>query len=328
MPKRLIDGDALWTSNKVSKLETKYIPEYSWLLPLAEANGCFECDARQIWAKCYAMLRPGWTQEDVEDLLDAFETAKLLFKFQHDRKQMGFWVGMEKSGRLPSPSDRVKYRGKGKGIVPADELAKFLGEEVPIISEQYREVIGILSSRGYGDGVGRGVGVGIGIGVGDGAEQDPTPTPFGNSSSNSPTQEPTPTQNTGTSPLDLARYFRDLLKNNPHASAVPSNWEDLFVVDVKDLLTRHTPETVRTMMDLSQTKENQKWYVRTQKLIKNETILSDQAKRVSKRGSTLPPGSGTPPALEYNKSKYAPSPEKVASRQRAMLEDAAELEEL
>jgi hypothetical protein len=39
MPKRVIDGDSLWVSEKLTTVPEKYRVEYAWILPLAQANG-------------------------------------------------------------------------------------------------------------------------------------------------------------------------------------------------------------------------------------------------------------------------------------------------
>jgi hypothetical protein len=51
-------------------------------------------------AYCYAYNRPDRKPEDVATILDAFEQAKLLFLWTVDGKTWGYWVGIEKEGRL------------------------------------------------------------------------------------------------------------------------------------------------------------------------------------------------------------------------------------
>lgn len=108
MPKRLVDGDALWRSDKLFKVEpTAFRAEYANLLPLALDDGTFECDARRIWAEVYAYNRPDVTLETVEQILQEFERVGLLVRRQND-KWWGYWTGIEKQGRLPPPSQRYK----------------------------------------------------------------------------------------------------------------------------------------------------------------------------------------------------------------------------
>ena len=43
MPKRVVDGEAVWTSRKLKMIEPEWVRgEYTNLLPLALANGVFE----------------------------------------------------------------------------------------------------------------------------------------------------------------------------------------------------------------------------------------------------------------------------------------------
>ncbi len=58
MPKRIIDGDAMWRSDKIAAIEEDWMrAEFAWLLANALANGSFECNPRLIWSRCYAYTR-------------------------------------------------------------------------------------------------------------------------------------------------------------------------------------------------------------------------------------------------------------------------------
>ncbi len=89
MPKRVVDGDALWVSEKLESVEEKFRAEFAWILPLAQNNGCFESTAMVVWRTAYAALRDAWSKKDVADMLDAFEAAKMLFRFKVDGKEYG-----------------------------------------------------------------------------------------------------------------------------------------------------------------------------------------------------------------------------------------------
>ena len=172
MPKRVIDGDSLWVSEKLTNVPEKYRAEYAWILPLAQANGCFECSPMLVWRTCYSALRPEWMTPDVAAMLDAFEAAKMIFRFQRDGKTYGFFVGIQKEGRLPKPSDRVKSAKQWQsGMVPAKELAAFLGLASKKIEEDYRDEVATnsrLARRKVADKSPTGNGVGVGSGVGTG----------------------------------------------------------------------------------------------------------------------------------------------------------------
>lgn len=182
MPKRIIDGDALWISEKLSKVPAKYRPEYSWLLPLAHGNGCFEASVMEIWRTCYSALRDDWTQADVGAMLDAFDQAKMLFRWQVSGKTFGFFVGSQKEGRLPSPSDRLKQAKQWQfGMLPLKELSVFMGISKAECARLFGDLIESKSrvtpktvesksptGNGIGDGTGRGDGDGYGVGKGMG----------------------------------------------------------------------------------------------------------------------------------------------------------------
>jgi hypothetical protein len=166
MPKRIIDGEGIWKSDKIAAIEPpRYRAEYANLLPLAMANGSFECNARSIWATCYGYNRPDVTPEDVVAILDEFERVKLLFRWAVAGKAWGFWVGIDKPGRLPSEARQRERHEKTGEIVPQDKLHDFLGKPTGSQLEAIGKPIGSL---GLGFGVGSGVGPGSGLGNGSG----------------------------------------------------------------------------------------------------------------------------------------------------------------
>jgi hypothetical protein len=125
MPKRMVDGEALWLSNKLLQVPEHYRAEYANLIPLALANGTFECDARKIWSRVYVYNRPSLKLESVEEILNSFERAKMLFRWQvADGSTWGYWVGIDKPGRLPKGTD-CKNAAKGQPV-PADQLQEFI----------------------------------------------------------------------------------------------------------------------------------------------------------------------------------------------------------
>jgi hypothetical protein len=122
MPKRIIDGEALWTSIKLNTLEPQaYRSEYANLLPLALANGVFEADPDLVWSRVYAFNRPDVTPELAAAILDSFEAAKMLFRWQEqDGKVWGYWIGIDKIGRLPTAA-RLNKRHERIGPEPPQE---------------------------------------------------------------------------------------------------------------------------------------------------------------------------------------------------------------
>lgn len=160
MPKRIVDGDALWKSDKLSQLPNDVKAEYANLIPLALANGSFECNPRLVWSKVYAYNRPEVTLEMTERILLELERVKLLFRWTDDPsgKIWGFWVGIDKPGRLPGDSRRGTNEKVGMAV-PGDELSKFLGingfQKLPDGNEK---LLGLGSGLGFGLGSGLGSG--------------------------------------------------------------------------------------------------------------------------------------------------------------------------
>lgn len=109
--RRVIDS-ALWGSHKLKKVPREYQAEYANLLPLADANGVFLYDVETIQHKVFGFNRPHITPRMVADMLRCFEVAGMLVRFaseeDYDNNRIyGYFVGMEKPGRLP---DRKKVK--------------------------------------------------------------------------------------------------------------------------------------------------------------------------------------------------------------------------
>ena len=100
MPARIVDGDALWRSDKLAQVTpAPFRAEYANMIPLAQADGTFECNPRRVWADVYSYNRPDITVEMVDEILKEFERVNLLKRSTRKGKDWGFWVGIE--SRLP-----------------------------------------------------------------------------------------------------------------------------------------------------------------------------------------------------------------------------------
>ena len=181
MPKRIVDGDALWTSNKLRQVRREFQAEYANLIPLALANGTFECDARLIWRAVYSYNRDHITIETVAAILQEFEDCLMLYRWQaDDGKVYGYWIGIDATGRLPGPS-RNSHDKRGPEV-PRNALAQWLDsrkggtncERKVMESINFRaatngqptEMDGqpteIYGTLGSGSGLGKGKGEGVG----------------------------------------------------------------------------------------------------------------------------------------------------------------------
>lgn len=136
MPKRLVDGEALWRSDKLAQVQPlEFRAEYANLIPLAKADGSFEASPRRVWSDVYSYNRPDITVDLVEEILDAFEKVGMISrKSDENGKVWGKFIGIE--ARLPSESTKDRY-SKGKAILFNDTTESRLDhEEVMIESRQ------------------------------------------------------------------------------------------------------------------------------------------------------------------------------------------------
>ena len=101
MNKRILDGAALWKSDKLARIQPEWMrSEYANWIPLALANGTFEADTRRIWAEVYSYNRPDIALEDTEEIKREFCRVGLLFLWPDDvsGKIWAYFVGIEKPG--------------------------------------------------------------------------------------------------------------------------------------------------------------------------------------------------------------------------------------
>ena len=201
MPKRVIDGEALWRSDKLAQVEPpKFRAEYANLVPLALANGTFEATARRVWSSVYSFNRPDVpTAELVEQLLDELERVKLLFRWTDPPtgKVWGFWVGIDKPGRLPGRSRRGRNEAVGLDP-PPDELRKFLDS-----NGIHRALNGSKKLLGFG------------FGLGSGSGSNPTSEPDGSDRQQTPSSKKNPAEPSREA-LRLAALLRqEICRNKP-----------------------------------------------------------------------------------------------------------------
>lgn len=154
MPKRIIDGEGVWRSEKLLEVSAQYRAEFANLIPLALANGAFELGAsRSIWGRrihsiVYSFNRPDVTPEMVDAILGEFYRAKLLFVWADvTGKYWGYWVGIDKPGRLPSASRQDKKHEATGAEPPADELQKYLESTPETLASQWPTIGQPMASK-------------------------------------------------------------------------------------------------------------------------------------------------------------------------------------
>ncbi len=127
MPKRVIDFDALWGSDKLASCAAWAQAEYAWLYGLADASGCFELtNLRVIWGRV-AAVRGNLTIERLEQVFVEFQEKGLLFAWEHEGKRYGHWTGSDVPGRLPAPSWRARLEHFAPPV-PKQRLEEYLGK--------------------------------------------------------------------------------------------------------------------------------------------------------------------------------------------------------
>ena len=126
MPKRVLDFDAMWGSDKLAACAAWAQAEYAWLYGLADASGCFELtNLRVIWGRV-AAIRGNLTIERLEQVFAEFQDKGLLFVWEHEGKRYAHWTGSDVPGRLPPPSWRMRLE-RFATPVPKHRLAEYMG---------------------------------------------------------------------------------------------------------------------------------------------------------------------------------------------------------
>jgi hypothetical protein len=125
MPKRVIDFDAIWASDKLAHCASWARAEYTWIYGLADSNGSFELtNLRVIFGRAYA-IREDVTIQHLSRALEEFAGKGLLFVWEENGKKYGHWTGSDVPGRLPPPSWRARLERLAPPV-PQAALANYL----------------------------------------------------------------------------------------------------------------------------------------------------------------------------------------------------------
>jgi hypothetical protein len=157
MPKRVVDGEGVWGSDRLRKVFPSRIrAEYTNLIPLALANGVFEANPVKVWSKVYSYNRPDIKKRKVAGILNAFERAGMLFRWKNgDGKVWGYWIRIEKSGRLPGKSRWGRNESIGP-FPPLEKLRKFLDSKCIPWDTSLDSISCLGSGSGFCSGSGTG----------------------------------------------------------------------------------------------------------------------------------------------------------------------------
>ena len=125
MPKRVIDFDAVWASDKLANCAPWARAEYTWIYGLADSNGSFELtNLRVIFGRAYA-IRDDVTIQHLSRAFEEFRGKGLLFVWEENGKKYGHWTGSDVPGRLPPPSWRARLERLAPPV-PEAALAHYL----------------------------------------------------------------------------------------------------------------------------------------------------------------------------------------------------------
>ena len=125
MPKRVLDFDAIWASDKLASCAAWARAEYAWMYGLADCNGSFELtNPRVIFGRVYA-IREDISLDHVIRVLEEFHAKGLLFRWEENGKRYGHWTGSDVPGRLPPPSWRARLERLAPAV-PRAALAEYL----------------------------------------------------------------------------------------------------------------------------------------------------------------------------------------------------------
>lgn len=158
MPARMIDFEALWTSDRLASCNESTRVEYTWVYGLADPNGSFELSLRAIWSKV-SPIRPDLTQDRLREIFSEFEVKGLLFTWTDPAtgKQYGHWTNSDRPGRLPPASERHRYK-KFAPAVPKPQLVEYEAKfRIVTESRLSHDDLTIPSPSGLGVGVGKGL---------------------------------------------------------------------------------------------------------------------------------------------------------------------------
>jgi hypothetical protein len=247
MPRRIVDGEAIWLSDKIGLVEPpQYRAEFATLVPLMNGYGTFECSAKVIWAKVYTCNRPDITLAEVAKILDEYQRVGLLFRWEENGKVYGHWVGSLKPGRLPARSERTTKEKRICEKIPTEALAEFMGVKPDFLyKSELADVLTPLKSTlrvaaeyppssqglGIGDGNVRGNGYGYGVGVGSGNGSDrstiqPSPAHEESVTDKSKTSNPEPELEVEIE--DAIKGMVDSYPREPKHSAMKKEWVKTF----------------------------------------------------------------------------------------------------
>lgn len=156
MPKRVVDGEAIWSSRKLKSVPEDYRLHYANWIPMADVDGVFEADPDIIWSRVYAFLCPNISANFVNGILASFIDSGLVRVWKTDNKMLGYFIGIEKPGRLPSEEHKRRY--KDRSPIASDKADNLVsGKDLA----PCREIPGNSGNMPEGFGLGFGVGLGM-----------------------------------------------------------------------------------------------------------------------------------------------------------------------
>ncbi len=227
MNKRILDGGALWKSDKIALIKPEWMrAEYANWIPLALANGVFESDTRRIWATIYSYNRPNISFEDADRIKREFCRVGLLFLWPDEPtgKSWGYFTGIEKQGRLP-PKSRLDNKHEEVGPVPPVEA---LRNYIELTRSKALDVSVVSQWLANGS-----LGSGSGLGIGKDIREDSNRPHDGVSSI-----PPLPSDEQEQAVLQVWAYYMETLHRHPKLYTYRPKRKGMGILRLRDLYPR------------------------------------------------------------------------------------------
>lgn len=130
MPKRIIDGEALWTSQRVKRLKPENRLHYPYWIAMTWFNGVMEADMEAVRSKCYSYMFPEVTVDRIADIFADFVDTGLVGTWEQDGRTYAYFRGSDATGRTLPPSEKKNYKQPSWAPNPPEDVRK--GEEMSI----------------------------------------------------------------------------------------------------------------------------------------------------------------------------------------------------
>jgi hypothetical protein len=170
-------SEQLWASDKLRNVNPpEWQAEFPWMLPLALADGTFECAPQKVWARAYACNRPDCNVERIGLVLDEFARVGAIERKPDEQDHMwGLFIGS--APYLPTAAYIKAHRlkiGRGDLFNIPEATVQLQRSARATIAYRKRKASAATAELQQSDDRGSGSGSGSGTGT-EGGEGKETP---------------------------------------------------------------------------------------------------------------------------------------------------------